>query len=216
MNDIIQISASILNCDFSRLGEEIRAAEKAGVDVFHLDVMDGHFVPNISFGPPVTAHIRRLTELPIRAHLMITDPVKYAPRFIETGADEILYHVEVATELTLPHLLDFSIPVGATLNPNTPLETVFPLLPDLSQVLLMSVYPGFGGQGFIRETLDRISLLKREIERQGFSMPISVDGGINPETAPLVRNAGADILIVGSALFRSPDYAEVVRKIKGL
>lgn len=213
---MIQVSASILNCDFSRLGEEIGAAERAGVDAFHLDVMDGHFVPNISFGPPVTSHIRKLTGLPLRAHLMIADPVKYAPRFIETGADEILYHVEVATDLTLAHLLELAIPVGATLNPNTPLETVYPLLPDLSQVLLMSVYPGFGGQGFIPETVDRIYNLKREIERQALSTPISVDGGVNPETAPGIRDAGADILVVGSALFRSPDYAEVVRQVKGL
>ncbi|MEA3311265.1 MAG: ribulose-phosphate 3-epimerase [candidate division WOR-3 bacterium] len=213
---MVEFSASILNCDFARLGSEIKAAEEAGVDAFHLDVMDGHFVPNISFGPPVTKHLRNLTKLPLRAHLMITDPVCYAPRFVETGADEILYQIEVADSLTLPKLLELERPVGVTLNPNTPLESVYSLLPELSQVLLMSVYPGFGGQRFIPETLFRIETLKREIERQGLSLPISVDGGVNPETAPDIREAGADILVVGSALFRSKDYAAVVRAVKGV
>ena len=212
---MIEFSASILNCDFAKLGEEIKAAEEAGVDAFHLDVMDGHFVPNISFGPPVTKHIRDLTKLPIRAHLMITDPVKYAPRFIETGADEVLYHIEVADSDTLPKLKELGKPIGVTLNPDTMLESVYPILPKLSQVLLMSVFPGFGGQSFIPETLFRIETLKREIQRQKLSVPVAVDGGVNPETAPAVRDAGADILIVGSALFRSADYASVVRAVKG-
>lgn len=212
---MVEFSASILNCDFSRLGSEIKAAEAAGVDAFHLDVMDGHFVPNISFGPPVTKHIRDLTDLPIRAHLMITDPVRYASRFIETGADEVLYHIEVADEETLPKLKELGKPIGVTLNPDTALESVYPILPQLSQVLLMSVFPGFGGQRFIPETLFRIETLKREIQRQKLSVPISVDGGINPQTAPAIRSAGADILVVGSALFRANDYAEVVRAVKG-
>lgn len=213
---MVEFSASILNCDFSRLGEEIRAAEQAGVDAFHLDVMDGHFVPNISFGPLVTKHIRNLTRLPLRAHLMITDPVKYAPGFIETGADEVLYHIEVANEETLPKLKKLGKPIGVTLNPDTDLRSIYPILPELSQVLLMSVFPGFGGQKFIPETLFRIETLKREIQRQKLSTPVAVDGGVNPETAPAVRDAGADILIVGSALFRSSDYAAVVRAVKGL
>lgn len=213
---MVEFSASILNCDFSRLGSEIRAAEEAGVDAFHLDVMDGHFVPNISFGPPVSKHIRNLTKLPIRAHLMITYPVKYALGFIETGADEVLYHIEVADSDTLPKLKELAKPIGVTLNPNTMLESVYPILPRLSQVLLMSVFPGFGGQRFIPETLFRIETLKREIERQKLSIPIAVDGGVNPETAPAIREAGADILVVGSALFRSADYAEVVRAVKGV
>jgi len=212
---MVQFSASILNCDFARLGEEIRAAEQAGVDAFHLDVMDGHFVPNISFGPSVTAHIRGLTSLPLRAHLMIADPCKYAPRFAEPGADEILSHIEVADEETLPALLELGKPIGVTLNPDTMLESIYPILPRLSQVLLMSVFPGFGGQKFIPETLFRIDTLKREIERQKLSIPVAVDGGVNPETAPAARDAGADILIVGSALFKSSDYAAVVRAVKG-
>lgn len=213
---MVEFSASILNCDFTRLGEEIRAAEQAGVDAFHLDVMDGHFVPNISFGPPVTKYVRDLTKLPIRAHLMITDPVKYASGFIETGADEVLYHIEVADSDTLPKLKEYGKPIGVTLNPDTMLESVYPILPEISQVLLMSVFPGFGGQKFIPETLFRIETLKREIERQKLSVPVAVDGGVNPETAPAVRDAGADILIVGSALFRSSDYATVVRAVKGV
>jgi len=213
---MVEFSASILNCDFARLGEEIEAAQAAGVDAFHLDVMDGHFVPNISFGPPVTKHIRKLTDLPLRAHLMIADPLKYAPRFVETGADEILYHIEVADEQTLPKLLELGKPVGVTLNPDTDVRSVYPILPRLSQVLLMSVFPGFGGQKFIPETLYRIETLKHEIERQRLSVPIAVDGGVNPDTAPAVRDAGADILIVGSALFRSADYAAVVRAVKGI
>ncbi len=212
---MVQFSASILNCDFARLAEEIAAAEAAGVDAFHLDVMDGHFVPNISFGPPVTKHIRNLTPLPLRAHLMIIDPCKYAPRFAETGADEILYHIEVADKDTLPNLLKIGKPIGVTLNPDTMLESVYPILPQLSQVLLMSVYPGFGGQKFIPETLFRIDTLKREIQRQKLNLPIAVDGGLNPNTAPAVRDAGADILIVGSALFHSTDYAALVKAIKG-
>lgn len=212
---MVEFSASILNCDFTRLGEEIRTAEAAGVDAFHLDVMDGHFVPNISFGPPVTKHLRNLTKLPIRAHLMIADPVEYAPRFIETGADEVLYHIEVADSDTLPKLKELAKPIGVTLNPDTALESVYPILPELSQVLLMSVFPGFGGQSFIPETLQRITALKCEIERQGLSVHIAVDGGINPQTAPAIREAGADILVVGSALFRSKDYAAVVRAVKG-
>lgn len=212
---MIKFSASILNCDFARLGSEIKAAEEAGVDAFHLDVMDGHFVPNISFGPPVTKHLRNLTKLPLRAHLMITDPVRYAPKFIETGADEVLYHIEVADSDTLPKLFELGKPIGISINPDTHLESVYPILPKLSQVLLMSVFPGFGGQKFIPETLFRIETLKREIERQGLSLPISVDGGVNPETAPDIRNAGASILVVGSALFKSDDYSEVVRAVKG-
>ncbi|MBD3286868.1 ribulose-phosphate 3-epimerase [candidate division WOR-3 bacterium] len=212
---MVEFSASILNCDFTRLGEEIKAAEEAGVNAFHLDVMDGHFVPNISFGPPVTKHIRTLTRLPLRAHLMISDPVKYAPDFAETGADEILYHIEVADEETLPKLLELGKPIGVTLNPDTDLRSIYPILPQLSQVLLMSVFPGFGGQKFIPKTLFRISNLRREIEMQKLSVPISVDGGVNPDTAEGVREAGADILIVGSALFSSDDYAGVVRAVKG-
>ena len=213
---MIEFSASILNCDFSRLGSEIKAVEEAGVDAFHLDVMDGHFVPNISFGPPVTKHLRNLTKLPLRAHLMIADPVRYAPKFIETGADEVLYHIEVADSDTLPKLLELGKPIGISMNPDTHLESVYPILPKLSQVLLMSVYPGFGGQRFIPETLFRIETLKREIERQGLSVPVSVDGGVNPETASAVRDAGADILIVGSALFRSNDYSAVVKAVQGI
>lgn len=212
---MVKFAASILNCDFSRLGQEIKAAETAGVDSFHLDVMDGHFVPNISFGPPVTKHIRPLTKLHLCAHLMISDPVTYAPRFFETGADEVLYHIEIAGDDTLAKLLDQGKPIGVTLNPDTMLESIYPILPQLSSVLLMSVFPGFGGQAFIPETLFRIETLKREIERQKLSLPVAVDGGINPDTAPHVRSAGADILIVGSALFRSADYSAVVRAVKG-
>lgn len=212
---MIQISASILNCDFARLNEEIKAAEEAGVEAFHLDVMDGHFVPNISFGPPVTKHIRNLTKLPLRAHLMVTDPVKYAPRFIETGADEILYHIEVAKKDTLPRLLELGKPVGVTVNPDTSVGSCYPVLGQVSQVLLMSVHPGFGGQSFIPETLFRIDTLKRELERQKLPIPVAVDGGVNPENAAAIRDAGADILVVGSALFRSSDYAALVLLVKG-
>jgi len=215
MNKSVQFSASILNCDFTKLGKEIKEAEKAGVEAFHLDVMDGHFVPNISFGPPVTRHVRGLTKLPLRAHLMITDPVKYAPKFIETGADEILYHIETSEADTLDKLLGMGKPVGVTLNPSTALESVYSILDKVSQVLLMSVNPGFGGQRFIPETLFRVNTLKYEIKRRGLSIPVAVDGGVNPENAKDLRDAGADILVVGSALFTAPDYAEVVRQVKG-
>ncbi len=213
---MVEFSASILNCDFARLGEEIKAAEQAGVEAFHLDVMDGHFVPNISFGPPVTSHIRKSTKLPLRAHLMITDPVKYAPGFIETGADEILYHIEVANDDTLSELKGFGKPVGVTINPDTSVESCYPILSEISQVLLMSVHPGFGGQRFIPETLFRIDTLKREMERQKLCVPIAVDGGVNPENAKDLREAGADILVVGSALFGAKNYKEIVRQVKGL
>ena len=210
------IAPSILSADFSRLGEEIKAAEEAGADVIHVDVMDGHFVPNITIGPPVIASVRRVTDLPLDVHLMISDADTYIENFANAGADWITVHVEVCPHLhrTIGRIKELGKKAGAVLNPATPLVTLDEILPDLDLVMLMSVNPGFGGQSFIRSTINKIKSLRRMIGDLGLEIGIEIDGGVSPETIADVAGAGANIFVAGSAVFGRPDYGKVIREMK--
>ena len=199
------IAASILNSDFGHLEHEIRETENACVDWIHLDVMDGHFVPNISFGPYIISVVRSLTDLPLDAHLMISDPDKFIPAFADAGVDYISVHIENNPHIhrTLQSIRDYKCKPGIVLNPGTPIEFIYPVLPMVDYVLIMSVNPGFGGQEFIPQTAERILYLVEEIKRQNISIPIEVDGGINETTAKIAKNSGAQILVSGSYIFKN-------------
>ncbi len=212
------IAPSMLACDFAEMGAAVREAEAAGADALHLDVMDGVFVPNISFGIPVVAALRPHTRLPFDVHLMIVQPERYIERFIEAGADWITVHYEAGGDIgvTLDTIRLNGRRVGLSVRPKTPVEETFPLLDRCDMILIMTVEPGFGGQAFIPETLDKVRALRRELTARGLSdIAIEVDGGINEKTAPAVREAGADILVAGSSYFRAPDKAAAVRALRG-
>jgi ribulose-phosphate 3-epimerase len=213
---MVKIAPSILSSDFSRLGEEIKAAEKAGADLIHIDVMDGHFVPNITIGPPVVKAIKKVTELPLDVHLMIEDPDRFIDDFAKAGADIITVHAEASTHLhrSINYIKACRAQAGVSLNPATPLTVLDFILADLDIVLIMSVNPGFGGQEFIPRTLDKIKMIKDIIKREGHSAKVEVDGGVNADTAADVVKAGADILVMGSAFFNSDDYAGVMSTVR--
>jgi ribulose-phosphate 3-epimerase len=214
----IKIAPSILSADFSRLGEEIKAVEAAGADIIHVDVMDGHFVPNITIGPLIVEAARRATKLPLDVHLMITNPELYVSDFAKAGADYITVHVETAYHLNrlVQSIKEHAgVKAAVSLNPATPLASLDYILGDLDMVLIMSVNPGFGGQAFIPSALDKIAKLRKRIDDLGLAVEIEVDGGVKPENAPSVINAGADILVAGSAVFGKKDYAAAIRSIRG-
>ena len=214
----IKIAPSILSADFSRLGEELRAVEAAGADIIHVDVMDGHFVPNITIGPLVVQACRKVTQLPLDVHLMIDNPELYIADFAKAGSDYITVHVEAATHL---HRLVQSIrehkgvKAGVSLNPATSLETLDFILADIDMVLIMSVNPGFGGQSFIPSALDKIKRLRKMIDDRNLKVEINVDGGVKPGNGKDVAAAGADILVAGSAVFGAKDYAAAIQGIRG-
>jgi len=212
------IAPSILSADFARLGEEIRSVEAAGADWIHVDVMDGHFVPNITIGPLVVEAIRPVTRLPLDVHLMIEHADRYVPAFAKAGADLIAVHVEREIHLnrTVQVIRDCGCRPGAVLNPTTPLASLDWVLPDLDFVMLMSVNPGFGGQSFIPHTIEKIKRLKQRIIEAGASTLIEIDGGINAQTIAAVTQAGADIVVAGSAIFGSDDYAATIREFHRL
>ncbi len=212
------IAPSILSADFSRLGEEIRAVEKAGADVIHVDVMDGHFVPNITIGPLVVKAVRKVTRLPLDVHLMISDPDRYLDDFARAGADWITVHVETCPHLhrTIDAIKQLGKKAGAVLNPATPLETLHYVLSELDLVMLMSVNPGFGGQSFIPSTPAKIRALKALIDQQGLAIGIEVDGGIGTNTLAEVAGAGANIFVAGSAVFGQPDYGQVIAAMRSI
>jgi ribulose-phosphate 3-epimerase len=214
----LMMAPSILSADFSRLGEEIRAVEKAGADIIHVDVMDGHFVPNITIGPPVVASVRKITDLPLDVHLMITDADRYIEDFARAGADWITVHVEVCPHLhrTVSRIKELGKKAGAVLNPATPLASLDEILGDLDLVMLMSVNPGFGGQSFIRSSIRKIQTLRKMIAERGLGVGIEVDGGISPATIGDVAGAGANIFVAGSAVFGQQDYAKVIREMKSI
>jgi ribulose-phosphate 3-epimerase len=214
----VRIAPSILASDFARLGEEVRAAEAAGADWIHIDVMDGCFVPNITVGPPVVKAVRACTTLPLDVHLMIVKPERYLDDFARAGADNITVHLEASPHLhrTVQHIRSLGKRASVSLNPHTSIQGLEVVLPDLAMVLLMTVNPGFGGQEFIEAVLPKIRGLRAEIERRNLDVDIEVDGGITPETAPLVMEAGASVLVAGSAVFGAPsrDYRAAIEALR--
>jgi len=212
------IAPSILSADFSRLGEEIQAVEKAGADWIHIDVMDGHFVPNITMGPLVVEAAAKVTSLPLDVHLMIENPDRYIPDFAKAGANLISVQVEACVHLnrTLQLIRECKARPGVVLNPATPLSSVEWVLDQVDFVMLMSVNPGFGGQKFIPNTLDRIRSLREQIQTQDRDILIEIDGGVNETTIRDIAEAGADVFVAGSAIFGKPDYPQVISNFKNL
>jgi ribulose-phosphate 3-epimerase len=211
------VAPSLLACDFSRLSEEIHAVEKAGVEFLHLDVMDGHFVNNITFGPVLVKAIDKLASVPLDTHLMIENPDRYIGPFLDAGADILTIHVEASSDVRrdLGAIRARGKKAGLSLNPDTPLSKVEPFLEELDLLLVMSVVPGFGGQSFMEQVLPNLTQAAKLRERLGLTFAIEIDGGINPETAARSREAGADILVAGTAIFRSQDYGAAVAAIRG-
>ena len=209
------MAPSILSADFSRLGEEIKAVEAAGADVIHVDVMDGHFVPNITIGPPVVASLRKITDLPLDVHLMISNADSYIDDFAKAGADWITVHVEACPHLhrTVTRIRELGKKAGAVLNPATPLGSLDEILGYVDLVMLMSVNPGFGGQSFIGTSIDKIRNLRKTIQARGLEVGIEVDGGVSPATIAEVAGAGANIFVAGSAVFGRQNYAEVIQEM---
>ena len=212
------IAPSILSADFAKLGAEIQAVEAAGAEVIHVDVMDGHFVPNITIGPLVVKAVRKVTGLPLDVHLMIADADRYIDDFAAAGADWITVHVEACPHLhrTIHRIREHGKKAGAVLNPATSLTTLDTILPDLDLVMLMSVNPGFGGQSFIASSLDKIRRLRRMLDDIGSRAGLEVDGGVAPETIGEVARAGANIFVAGSAIFSQPDYRARIDELKKL
>jgi len=210
------IAPSILSADFARLGEEVQAVEKAGADWIHVDVMDGHFVPNITMGPLVVKAVRRVSKLPIDVHLMIEAPERYIADFAGAGADFISVHVETCPHLnrTVQLIKEHGVRPGVVLNPSTPLENVDWILQDVEFVLIMSVNPGFGGQAFISASLDKIKALRRMIDSRGLPTQIQIDGGVGPQNAGRIADAGVDVFVAGSAIFGTPDYKETITSFR--
>jgi ribulose-phosphate 3-epimerase len=208
----LEISPSILAADFSRLGDEIRCVEEAGCERLHLDVMDGHFVPNLSIGPPVIESVRKVTRLPLDTHLMITDPIRYADPFVKAGSDSIRFHLEVAPEpfKVIDLLRRLGAGVGVVLNPATPTSSVASIVKAVDLVLVMSVWPGFGGQRFMPEVLPKFA----ELRRLGFDGDFEIDGGIDRDTIGCAAAAGANVLVAGTAIFRAEDPAAAVRELR--
>jgi len=213
---VVKIAPSILSANFLRLGDEIRAAEAAGADLLHIDIMDGHFVPNMTIGPFIVEAIRTVTSLPLDVHLMIEEPDKYTGDFIKAGANCLTIHYEACKHLhrTVQQIREYGINVGVSLNPATPVWSLEHVLQDIDVALLMSVNPGFGGQKFIPQATEKIRTLRRLISEKGLSTSIEVDGGINLNNTAEVISAGADILVMGSAFFNSKDYGKVIEHFR--
>jgi ribulose-phosphate 3-epimerase len=213
---MIKIAPSILSADFMRLGADIKAAEEAGADVLHIDVMDGRFVPNLTIGPFVIKQIKKHTKLPLDVHLMIDEPGRSIDEYIEAGADCLSVHYEAEKHIhrVINRIKDAGVKAGVSINPATPVWVLESILSDIDMALVMSVNPGFGGQKFITYSVEKVGMLKKMIAQRGLSIAIEVDGGVNPQNAAELVAAGADILVMGSAFFGSKDYAETVRTIR--
>ena len=212
----VKIAPSVLSADLIKLKEQINSVEENEADLIHLDIMDGHFVPNITFGPVIVSTLKRITDLPLDVHLMIMNADTFIPKFAEAGADYITVHQEVAPHLHRSiHLIkEHGVKAGIALNPATDIATIEPVLPDLDLVLLMTVNPGFGGQTFITLVLDKIARLAELKKKHNFNFEIEVDGGINTETVPQVVRAGAEILVAGIAIFGNEDPGKACRQLK--
>ena len=211
----LRISPSLLACDFSRLGEEVARTEDAGADWLHVDVMDGHFVPNLTIGPPVVAAVHERASLPLDVHLMIERPAEWAERYAAAGADLLSFHLEAAAgdfDATLKAFRGTGCKVGVAVNPPQDVEPLRPYLKDLDLVLVMSVHAGFGGQGFLPEVLDKV----RKLRDWGFEGDLQMDGGISDATAPVCLDAGANVLVAGTFLFRHDDMAQGIRSLRGI
>jgi len=213
---MLKIAPSILSADFLRLGEDIKSAELAGADLIHVDVMDGHFVPNITIGPAIVEAVNGITGLPLDVHLMIEKPDNYLQNFIDAGADFLTVHYEAVIHLhrTIQHIKEKGIKAGVSLNPSTPVNCLEEIINDIDMVLIMSVNPGFGGQKYITQSTDKIKRLKDLIVKKNSNALIEVDGGIGTDNAYEVISAGADILVMGSAFFKSGDYEKFIKKIR--
>ncbi|GEN57439.1 ribulose-phosphate 3-epimerase [Halolactibacillus alkaliphilus] len=213
---MMKLAPSILASDFSRLGEVIKETGDSDVDLIHIDVMDGHFVPNITFGPDVIKAVRSYTDIPFDVHLMVEEPDRYIKQFVEAGADIITVHVEACKHLhsVIQLIKSYGVKVGVVLNPATPVDVVDPFLAELDMVLLMSVNPGFGGQTFIKSTLEKIKQLRRKIANQCLEVDIEVDGGVTTENVKEILNAGANVIVAGSAIYNKGNISESVREFK--
>jgi len=213
----VKLAPSILSADFARLGEQVAEATKAGADYIHVDVMDGHFVPQLTIGAPVVAAVRKWTSLPLDVHLMIEAPERQIKQFADAGADIITVHIEACPHIqqVVQVIKKLGVRAGVSLNPETPIKTLTEVLPSVDLVLVMTVNPGFGGQPFIESTLDKIARLRAELDKKGLAAELEVDGGINAEVAPRVVKAGARVLVAGAAVFNSEQTVnEALSKIR--
>ncbi len=213
---MVKIAPSILSADFSRLGEEVRAAEQAGADMVHVDVMDGHFVPNITIGPLVVKAVRKVASIPLDVHLMIAEPDRYIKDFADSGADIITVHEEASIHLhrTIQIIRECGVKAAVSINPATPVSHIEIVLPYVDMVLIMSVNPGFGGQEFIPEILPKIRQLKECINKNNYAVEIEVDGGVKVDNVADVVQAGADIVVMGSAFYNSDNYADTIKSVR--
>ncbi len=212
----MKIAPSMLSCDFSKMGEEIIRMDRAGADYMHLDVMDGAFVPNITFGAPVIKAVRGLTDVPFDVHLMIDNPLKYIDDFVNAGADIITFHVEAKSDIraTIEKIKSCGVKAGLVIKPNTPAEAVYPYLKDIYMVLIMTVEPGFGGQSFMEDMLPKVSEIREEAERQGVSIVIEADVGINEKTIGKCSEAGIDICVSGTGVFKAENAKEAIERLR--
>ncbi len=210
------IAPSILSCDFSKLGEELAAIEKAGADWVHVDVMDGHFVPNLTIGPPVVSAVKANTKLPLDVHLMISNPDQYLEAYAKAGAAYLTVHQETCSDLkkTISKIKSLNVKAAVTLNPATSIETLKDFVAHVDMVLVMTVNPGFSGQKFISECVDKIKTLSTWRKEQSLKFLIEVDGGINEQTIQVAANAGADVFVAGNAVFKSPDYTQAIQLLR--
>jgi ribulose-phosphate 3-epimerase len=211
-----KIAPSILSADFARLGEEIRRVEEAGADLIHFDVMDGHFVPNLSIGVPVLKSLRKITRLPLDAHLMISEPARFLRAFVEAGANSISVHAEVCDDLPgiAVRIRELGARASVAINPETPVERVLAAAEHLDMILVMSVHPGFGGQGFIAESVEKLRAVRREIERRGLKVDVEVDGGVKIDNIGAVAEAGANVFVSGSGIFGYENYRKIIADMR--
>ena len=217
MKQMVRIAPSILSADFSKLGEEVAAIEAAGADWVHIDVMDGHFVPNLTFGAPVVSCLRKVTKMPFDVHLMVEAPQNYIADFAKAGADILTVHLETAPHLhrVIQAIKEAGLKAAVSLNPSTPLCLLEEILPELDMVLLMSVNPGFGGQAFIPSSLEKVRKLRQMLNERGLQTDIQVDGGVTPDNAAQLIAAGATVLVAGSAVYKAPDMANAIHSLRG-